>query len=312
MKLRQLQCLCAVVDCGFNISRAAKHLHATQPAVSKQLRLLENELGIALIVRHGDRAVGLTPLGERALLWARQSLRSAENIRVLSREGADDAGGMLVLASSHSHSKHLLLPALQAFCGKFPRIRVTVIQRPPDEAAELVRDGKAAIAVTHSPANLPRETVAIPFLTSDRMLVMPTGHPLLRVKELTLESIAPYPLIMQRTNRPDAPQIDRQFEDAGLPLHIAVQAIDTDVIKTYVAAGLGVGIIYEFAYNPKADRGVRVRNVGHLFAPSSSTVVVRRDALLPKFAYEFLECLHPSLDRSRMESIVFGSGPDVP
>lgn len=307
MKLRQLQCLCAVVDSGFNISRAAKHLHATQPAVSKQLRLLENELGIELIVRQGDRPVGLTNVGERAVLWARQALRCAENIRVLSQESNGEEDGMLVLASSHSHSKHLLLPALTAFCRKYPRVRVTVIQRPPEEAAALVRDGMAAIAVTHAPANLPRETVAVPFLTSDRMLVMPPGHPLLRVKELTLKKIAPYPLIMQRTNRPDAPQIERQFQEAGLPVHIAVQAIDTDVIKTYVAAGLGVGIIYEFAYNHRADRGIRVRNVGHLFSPTSSTVVVRRNALLPKLAYEFLASLHPSLDRSRLENIVFGS-----
>lgn len=309
MKLRQLQCLCAVVDCGFNISRAAILLHATQPAVSKQLRQFEEELGTDLVLRQGGRPVGLTEAGERTLLWARRALQCADNIRMLAKERSGEDGGTLALATSHSHAKHLLLPAIVAFCRKFPRVRINVLQGTPDEAADLVRGGKAAMAVTHEPADLPRETIAVPFLSSSRLLVTPPGHPLLKAKALTLEALAPYPLILHRSSRPGGPRIERQFREAGLQAHVAVQALDADVIKTYVAAGLGVGIIPAFSFHPGQDRGLRARDVAHLFNPAVSMVVLRRHSHLPKFIYQFLAELEPSLERQRLEQLVFeGAG----
>ncbi|HSW16676.1 MAG TPA: LysR substrate-binding domain-containing protein [Ramlibacter sp.] len=305
MKLRQLQCLCAVVDAGFNISRAAVVLHATQPAVSKQLRQFEEELGMDLMVRQAGRPVGLSEVGERTLAWARRALQASENIRALAREGRGGSGGSIAIATSHAHATYLLLPAIMAFTSRFPKVRITVLQGAPAQTAELVRDGKATLAVTHAPEDLPKETVAVPFLTSPRLLVVPPGHALLKEKELTLEKIAAHPLIVSHSARIGGSRILQRLEQAGLEANVVVQALDADVIKTYVAAGLGVGVVPAFAYSPQRDRALRARDVGHLFEPAASVVVLRRQSLLQKYVYQFLEELDPALERQRIEAQVF-------
>ena len=308
MKLRQLQCLCAVVDAGFNISRAATHLHATQPAVGKQLRQFESELGVDLLVRQGGRAVALTEAGERTVAWARRALQCAQNIRAVAQEGSGKTGGSIVLATSHAHAKYVLLPAIAAFTRRFPRVRISVLQGAPEQVAELVREGKVAIGVTHLPPQLPKEIVAVPFRTSHRALVMPVGHPLLKQKNLTLEKLAPYPLIVQHSSRPQGARILRKFQQAGFDVNIVVQALDADVVKTYVAAGLGIGIIPAFTYSAREDRGLRVRDVGHLFDDAVSAVLLRRQSHLPHYVYAFVENLDPALEHRRLETLVFEDG----
>jgi LysR family cys regulon transcriptional activator len=308
MKLRQLQCLCAVVDAGFNISRAAIVLHATQPAISKQLRQFEEELGMDLLLRHAGRPVGLTETGERTVTWARRALQASENIRSLAREGRGGSGS-IAMATSHAHATYLLLPAIIAFRKRFPKVRITVLQGTPGQTAELVRDGKATLGVTHAPGELPKETVAIPFLTSQRVLVAPAGHPLLKEEELTLAKIAEHPLIVSHSARPGGSRILQRLEEAGLEANVVVQALDPDVIKTYVVAGLGIGIIPAFGFAPHRDRALRARDVGHLFEPAVSVVVLRRHSLLQKYVYQFLEELEPSLERRRLDELVFDEAP---
>ena len=159
----------------------------------------------------------------------------------------------------------MLLPAIVAFTRRFARVRISVLQGAPEQVAELVREGKVTIGVTHLPPQLPKEIVAVPFLTSHRALVTRVGHPLLKKKNLTLEELAPYPIIVQHSSRPQGARILRKFQQAGFDVNIVVQALDADVVKTYVAAGLGIGIIPAFSYSAREDRGLRVRDVGHLF-----------------------------------------------
>jgi DNA-binding transcriptional LysR family regulator len=305
MKLRQLQCLCAVVDAGFNISRAATVLHATQPAISKQLRQFEEELGVDLLQRQGGRPVAMTETGDRVLAWARKSLQCADNIRAVARSGAGDAGGTITLATSHTHANYLLLPAIVAFQRRFPLVRINVQLGSPNQVAELVRDGKASIGVTHLPEEVPKEVLAAPFLTSPRVLVLPPAHPLLKERaRLTLEKLAPHPIILLHSSRPLGARILRKFQQAGLDPNVVVQALDADVIKNYVAAGLGMGIIPAFAFSSAKDRGLRSRDVAHLFDPSESAVLLRRHSQLPKYLYEFMEQLDPALEFRRIEARV--------
>ncbi len=180
-----------------------------------------------------------------------------------------------------------------------------MLQGTPGQVAALVRDGKATVGVTHVPEQLPRETLAVPFLTSPRILVAPPGHPLLKAKALTLEKIAQYPLIVQHSLREQGGRIVRRFQDAGVEVNIVVQALDSDVIKTYVGAGLGVGIIPAFTHSAARDRGIRARDVGELFAPSESVVVVRRQSHLQKYVYQFLEELDPALEQRQLEPLIF-------
>jgi len=308
MKLRQLQCLCAVVDAGFNISHAAARLHATQPAVGKQLRQFEEELGVDLLLRQNGRAVGLTDVGERTVAWARRALQCVHNIHAAVHDNDGKAGGTIMLATSHAHANYILLPAIVAFNHRFPRVRINVLQGAPDQVAELVRQGKVAIGVTHLPPQLPKEVVAAPFLTSRRVLVMPAGHPLLKQKKLTLRMLAPYPLIILHSARPQGPRILRKFHEAGLEVNFALQTPDSDVAKTYVAAGLGIGIIPEFTYSEQQDRGLRTRDVGHLFDAAVSAVLLRRHSHLQQYEYTFLESLAPALQQRRIETLVLEGG----
>jgi LysR family cys regulon transcriptional activator len=305
MKLRQLQCLCAVVDAGFNISRAAAVVHATQPSVGKQLRQLEEALGTDVVLRHGGRLVGLTDAGERVLPWARRALQCFDNIEVAAQGSGMLGGGSIELATSHTHAKYVLLPTILEFRRRFPKVDIGLQQGSPEQVAELVRDGKVSFGVVHLPPQVPKEIVAVPFLLSRQVLVLPTGHPLVTEEELTLEKLASYPLIMQNPARPQGARILQRFQVAGLKVNVAVQALDADVMKTYVAAGLGIAVIPEYSYSAESDHGLCVREVGQLFGPASSAILLRRQSYLKRFAYAFLELLDPVLEHRRMEALVF-------
>jgi len=305
MKLRQLQCLCAVVDAGFNISRASANLHATQPAVGKQLRQLEDELHADLLVRQGGRLLGLTEAGERALVWARRSLQCAENLRGAVQQMRDEPGGAIDLATSHTHARYVLLPSILAFSRCFPQVRIGLQQGQPEQVAALVRDGKATLGVIHLPPDLPKEVVAVPFLSVRQALALPVGHPLVDEETLTLEKLAAYRLIIQSPERPQGARILRVFQQAGLQVDLSVQALDADVMKAYVAAGLGISIIPSFIYSAEQDPGLRLRDVDHLFPPFVSAVLLRRRVFLRRYVYTFLEQLDPRLDRARIEALLF-------
>ena len=174
--------------------------------------------------------------------------------------------------------------------------------------AELVRQGKATIGVTHMPWQVPDEVVAVSFLTVHRLLVTRAGHPLLKHKNVTLEKLAAYPLIIQHSPQPQGARIVRKFQEAGVQVNVVVQALNTDVIKAYVAGGLGIGIIAAFSYSVREDRALRVRDVGHLFDDSVSAVLLRRQSHLHRYVYTFLENLDPTLERRRLEGLVL-EGP---
>lgn len=306
--LRQLQCLCAVVDAGFNISRAAAIVHATQPSVGKQLRQFEEAVGADVVLRHSGRLVGLTEAGERLLPWARRAIQCFDNIEEAAHERGTLGGGSLELATSHTHARYVLLPTILEFRRRFPEVDIALQQGSPEQVAQLVRDGKVAFGVVHLPPNVPKEIVAVPFLLSRQVLVLPANHPLLLEEELTLEKLASYPLIMQNPARPQGARILRRFEEAGLKVKVAVQALDADVMKTYVASGLGIAVIPEYSYCAEQDRGLRVREVDRLFGPTSSAVLLRRQSYLPRFAFTFLELLDATLEHRRMEALVFEAG----
>ncbi|MDF3836693.1 LysR substrate-binding domain-containing protein [Cupriavidus basilensis] len=302
MNLRQLQCLCAVVDANFNISRAADFLHATQPAVSKQLQQFEKDLGEALLLRQGGRPVALTEVGERVLGWARRAVRCSGHIKELGHVGASKGRRTIEVATSHAHANYVLLPAIMAFRRRCPLLSIKVRMGNPDEVAGLVRDGMASLGVTHRPNDLPRDTVAVPFLSSSQLLVMPTGHPLQNERNFGLEAIARYPLVIQSPSRPQGAQVARSFQKAGIEVKVTVEALDADVIKTYVGAGLGVGVIPAFTYSPGKDIGLAVRDVAYLFDPAVSVILLRRHGNLKKYLFDFIAELSPALDQSVLEA----------
>jgi len=308
MKLRQLQCLCAVIDAGFNISRAAAALHATQPGVGQQLRQLEQELGVDLLLRQRGRPVALTPAGERTIAWARRSLQCADNFKAAARATrVGEGGGTLTVLTTHSLANYLLAPTLVAFTRAFPQIRISVMQGVHDQIAQTVAAAKVSFGITHLPRELPPDVVAVPFRTQELVLLTPVGHPLLRVRELTVERIAAYPLIAQNPSRPQGAGILRRFQEAGVEVRLAVDAPDADVVKSYVRAGLGVAVIPSMAFSPRDDRTLRIRDASHLFDPSVVAVLLKRGSHVPDYVYAFLELLDPALQRRGMDAVVFGA-----
>jgi len=309
MKLRALQCLCALVDAGFNLTAAARALHATQPAIGKQLRLLEAELGVELVVRAGARITGLTAAGNEALGWARLALQSTDNIRRMAREVHDASGGAVLLATTHTHARYVLPPALTRFKAAFADTRVTVQQGTPEGVVGMLLAGRADIGISIHPAVVPGELLALQFASVGQVMIAPPGHPVLRRRPLTLAALAEYPIVATGPDRPFRAEIDRTFRAAGLQVDFPVEASDSDVIKTYVEIGFGIGIIPGFAYDRRKDAGLVARDVSHLLPSGISVVLLRRATRLARPALGFLEALAPRLDAAQVRAALLADVP---
>lgn len=314
MKLRQLQCLCAIVDAGFNLTGAARALHATQPAIGKQLRQFEEELGVVLIERAGSRLVGLTAAGHEALGWARIALQSAENIRSLAREVRDERDqrqATIRLATTHTHARYVLPPAISRFKAGQPDTAVSVLQGTPEGVVAMILAGDADIGVSIRPAHVPPELVALPVISVGQVVIAPPGHPVLRRRPLTLAVLADYPIVATAPDRPFRAEIDKTFRAAGLTVDFPVEASDSDVIKTYVEIGFGIGIIPGFAYDRKKDSALVARELGDLLPIGVSVALLRRTTRQKRHAFAFLEALAPALTAARVRSALL-EPPEVP
>lgn len=304
MKLRQLQCLCAIVDAGFNLSRAASTLHTTQPAVSKQLRHLEEELGLDLLHRHGGRVLGLTEIGERTAAWARQALQCVDNIRDLAQESRGGTTGRIVVATSHTQAKYALLPALPAYRRHRPGVKIAVRQGSPEQVLELVREGKASFGLISLIKDGNKEVVALPLRSSPLVLIATPGHPLLEGPTPTLAQLAQHPLVLVHPSAMSLGVMAR-FEEAGLEIEVAVQALNSDMAKDFVVAGMGYALIPAFTHDPVNDHRLQVRDVGDLFDPVVTSVALRRNGHVLRYVHDLLELIDPTLDRHRLDALVF-------
>lgn len=301
MTLRQLRCLREVVRCNFNMSSAAESLCTSQPAVSKQIRLLETELAVAMFVRSGDRIVDLSPFGRKVHSVAERVLNDTENLKDIAKDFAEAAAGDLIIATTHTQARYALPEVLQRFSARYPKVSVQLRQGNTGQIAQLLISGDADIAIGTEALKLPQELVAIPCRTWKRQLITPAAHPLLDERTLTLAAIARYPLITYGTDVAAHATILRAFEDNGLVPTVAVSALDSDVIKTYVASGLGVAILTELAFDAAKDKGLRAIDASHLFESSTTYVAIRRNNILRSYMFDFLEIYLPNLSRREIE-----------
>jgi LysR family transcriptional regulator, cys regulon transcriptional activator len=302
MKLRQMLCLTTLVECGFNVSRAAEALHATQPAVGKQLRQFEEELGVDLFQRRGSKIVGLSRSGEDILRWCRVALQAAGNIRNIAQDAAQQGRGSITIGTTHTHARYIIVDAIRAFSQAYPQVRLHLLQGTPEGVMQMVRDGRADLGITTRAESLADGVAAIPFLEVPKLLLVPPGHPLLAKATLTLEDLAHYPLISSNVERPMGASIQGVFRSAGVDASFRVEALDADVMKGYVAAGLGIAIIPAVAFDPEQDRRLQVRALDGLFGPTTSCVLLRRGTYLSRAAYDFLARLSPRLARETVDA----------
>jgi LysR family cys regulon transcriptional activator len=302
MKLQQLRYICEVARQGLNLSVAADKLFTSQPGVSKQIRLLEDELGVEIFVRHGKRIVEITPPGRDIIRVAERMLRDATNLKNVAQEFTSEESGSLTIATTHTQARYALPPVVKRFMERYPAVRLSLRQGSPMQIAELASSGEADLAIATEAIELFSDLVMLPCYQWNRCIVVPPQHPLLKARPLTLEAIARYPIITYDFAFTGRSKINQSFEAEGLTPNVSLTAIDADVIKTYVELGLGVGIVAYMAFDPERDRGLRAIDASHLFEPSTTHMGIRKNTYLRGYMYDFIEMFAPRLTRKVVDN----------
>jgi LysR family transcriptional regulator, cys regulon transcriptional activator len=298
MKLQQLRYLCEVASQGLNLSKAAKTLHTSQPGISKQISLLEDELGVDIFVRNGKRVVKITPPGEAIIEIAERMLRDAKNLKQVGQEFTNEASGSLTIATTHTQARYALPPAIKRFTLRYPKVKLVLRQGSPTQIAKLVTSGEADIAIATEAIELFDELVMLPCYQWNRCIITPPRHPLLKLEKLTLENIVKYPIITYDFAFTGRTKINQAFAAKGLTPNVVLTAIDADVIKTYVELGLGIGILAQMAFEPSRDKHLRSIDASHLFEPSTTRIGITRNSYLRGYVYDFIGMFAPHLDRT--------------
>ena len=308
MKLQQLRYLSEVVNHGLNLSEAAATLHTSQPGISKQIKLLEDELGVDILVRHGRRMVDLTAPGRVILEIADRILKDTDNLKQVGREFSEEGRGALTVATTHTQARYALPPVIQRFIARYPKVRMSLREGSSQQTAELMQSGEADIAIVTEAYDAYRDLVMLPCSQWNRCIITPLRHPLLAERQITLEAVARFPIVTYDFALSGDSPIRRAFEARGITPQVALTAVDADVIKAYVELGMGVGILAKIAFDPVRDFGLRLIDASHLFEPSTTHIGIRRHAYLRSFVYDFIEMFAPHLARGVVEKTMRGEG----
>ncbi|MEY3263299.1 MAG: cys regulon transcriptional regulator protein [Pseudomonadota bacterium] len=306
MNLHQFRFVREAVRQNFNLTEAAKALFTSQPGVSKAIIELEEELGIDIFSRHGKRIRGLTEPGRQVLKSVELILQEIEGLKRIGKEFAAQDMGSLTIATTHTQARYSLPTVVQAFAHKFPKVRLSLLQGNPKQVAEMVLNGQADLAIATEAIAEIDGLVSLPCYQWEHMVVVPPEHALLKSKSLTLEEIAQYPLITYDAAFAGRNKIDQAFTRRALKPDVLLEAIDADVIKTYVELGMGVGIIAGLAFDSARDQNLRAIPVGHLFGTNISRVALKQGAYLRSYVFTFIELLAPALSRKLVEQVLAG------
>lgn len=300
MNLQQLRYLNEIVRQGLKISGAADTLYTSQPGISKQIKLLEDELGIEIFVRNGKRIVAITEPGKAVLSIAQRMLHDAENLKQVSNEFRAQDAGHLTIATTHTQARYALPPVVKQFIARYPKVKLGLHQGSPTQVAEQVLSGDADICIATESLSMYDGLVTLPCYEWHHCVITPPEHPLLKEEKLTLASIAKYPIITYDAAFSGRKKIDEAFEKAGVVPEVALSAIDADVIKTYVELGLGIGILAEIAFIPEREMHLRMLSARHLFKSNTTRIAVRKNDYLRGYTYDFIELFAPGLTHERI------------
>lgn len=312
MKLQQLRYLRAIARYNMNISEAAQHLDTSQPGISKQVRLLEEELGVPLFHRAGKHLTGMTSVGRRILGYCEHILREVENIHAAAEEARDERAGELRIATTHSQARYILPPIVDAFRTRFPEVRVQIHQGTPRQIGDLLAHDETDFAIGTDSIPSAGQVVILPAFRWFHRVIVPRGHELAREQAIPLERLASYPIVTYLDGFSGRTKLDADFKRAGLTPDIVLTAADADVIKTYVRHGMGVGIIAHFALEQGHDRDLVALDTLPGFSPNTTRVAFRRGAWLRSYMFEFITLLAPHLEHGHVLSAAADpESPDV-
>ena len=304
MKLQQLRCIFQIVQSEFNISKASEVLNTSQPGVSKQIKLLEDEIGIKIFQRNGKRLVNLTEPGELILSSIETILQESNNIKVISEEYIEKDQGTFTIATTHTQARYKLPKVVEEFVKKYPKTNLNIHQGNPSQVTDQIINGEADVGIATESINLSEDILTIPCYQWNRCVVMPKNHPLTEVRRITLEDLAAYPMITYDYAFTGSTIVSEVFKNANIEPNIMLTAIDADVIKTYVSLNMGIGLIAEMAFDASTDHPMVSRDVSHLFPLSTTYIGIRRENFLRKYTSDFIRMFIPKVSENELKKIL--------
>nr|WP_315204741.1 CysB family HTH-type transcriptional regulator [uncultured Albidiferax sp.] len=306
MNLHQFRFVQEAARRGLNLTEAAKALHTSQPGVSKAIIELEEELGVEIFARHGKRLKRITEPGQHVLSSIEVIMREVGNLKRIGEQFSAQDSGTLSIATTHTQARYVLPVPVAKLREAYPKVNVSLHQGAPDQVARMLIDEVAEIGIATESLSNYTELVTLPCYEWQHVIVFPANHPLAKKERLTLEDIAQEPIITYHPSFTGRTKIDQAFAARKLVPRIALEAIDSDVIKTYVRLGLGIGIVAEMAVRDDVNSDLIVRPGGILFGVNVARVAFKRSAYLRNFVYKFAELLSDRLDRNLVAQAMSG------
>jgi LysR family transcriptional regulator, cys regulon transcriptional activator len=298
MKLQQLRYVLEITRHGNHLSAAAEALNTSQPGVSRQIQLLEAELGFEIFVRTRNRIIGLTPPGQHVVDIARRVIDDVGALRSLKDEMTIGNKGTLTIGTTHTQARYVLPRVIALFVKRYPDVELILKEGDPEEICQMVDAGDADLAIgTETSGALPH-LVRLPCFEITRSVVAKVDHPILKLKKLTLKDIAGYPIIIYGARHSGRQKVMDAFGKAGIKPKISLSAVDADICKTYVELGLGIAILADITVDPVRDSGIRARSAGNLFESSMVYMTLRPRSYLRPYVVDFLQIVAPSLTES--------------
>ncbi|MEJ1295950.1 MAG: HTH-type transcriptional regulator CysB [Candidatus Sedimenticola sp. (ex Thyasira tokunagai)] len=304
MKLQQLKFLLAVVQNDLNITAASEHLFTSQPGVSKQIKLLERELGVQIFERAGRHLTSITPAGKTIIQRAEAALREIDSIRDTAREFSNPGRGSLSIATTHTQARYVLPQVIHRFRQHYPQVNLQMHQGNPEQISEMAATGAVDFAIATKATAEHGKLITMPCYQWNRVIITPCDHPLRHSDPLTLKAIANHPIVTYVFGFPVRSQLDTSFHEQGLEPNVVFTATDADVIKTYVELGLGVGILARMAYDKEKDKTLCALDARHLFPASTTRLGFRPGIFLRSFHYDFIELFASHLTREVVDTAV--------
>jgi len=304
MNFHQLQYAVAIARHGLSVTQAASALGTSQPAISRALKALENELGFDLFVREGRAFSRITPQGAKVLEYATRALAEIDSLKAVAADLNQDNRGTLAIATTHTQARYVLPPVVQAFRERYPEVELHLHQGTSEQIAEMVAADRVQLAIATGSDGLFPGLVLLPVYRWHRQVIVPKRHRLAGVRKLTLQELARYPLVTYVFSFSGTSSLQTVFAREGLSPKVALTARDSDVIKTYVRLGLGVGIVASVAIEPEHDSDLVVLDAAHLFPIHTTWVGFRRGTLLRNFSYDFLQLFGPHLTRQLVDRAI--------
>jgi LysR family cys regulon transcriptional activator len=295
MNFQQLRIIRETARCNFNLTEVGNRLYTSQSGVSKHIKDLEDELGVELFVRKGKRLLGMTEPGREMLKIVERLLLDAQNIKNLADQYSQQDVGQLTIATTHTQARYILPAVVLAFRQEYPKVKLHLYQGSPQEIAQLLLEGRADIGIATETLGNVEGLLSYPYHHWHHSVIVPQGHVLGKKRKLSLEAIAEHPIITYHEGFTGRARIEQAFAEAGLKPDIVLSALDADVIKAYVALGLGVGIIASLAFDPARDEGMQLLDGAHLFPENITRIAIREGHLLRRFGYRFIAMCAPKV-----------------